>query len=128
MKKDDFKTDVIFRKYRVSGEIIALMPHDVIDFEGNVNSYMHVGQHGGADFVGVIAQTIPATQSEYADLQKELEGIGYDVNVCKRINRNKYLASLKGLRHSVKNEVEKQIKRNGLKEMLKKADEEMDKN
>jgi hypothetical protein len=128
MNKDDFKTDVIFRKYRVSGEIIALMPHDVVDFEGNVNSYMHVGQHCGADFVGVIAQTIPATKSEYADLKKELESIGYNVNVYKRINRDKYLASLKEGRQAITNEVEKQIKRNGLKEMLKKVDEEMDKN
>jgi preprotein translocase subunit SecF len=128
MKKDDFKTDVIFRKYRVGGDIIALMPHDVVDFEGNVNSYMHVGQHGGADFVGVIAQTIPATEIDCSDLKKELESIGYDVNVCKRINRDKYLASFKELRNSITNEVEKQIKRNGLKEMLKKADEEMDKN
>ena len=98
MEKDKFKTDVIFRKYRVSGEIIALMPHEVVDFEGNVNSYMHVGQHGAADFVGVVANTVPATDSECADLKSELESIGYDVNVCKRMNRDKYLASLKGVK------------------------------
>ena len=98
MQKDDFQTDVIFRKYRVSNEIIALMPHDVVDFEGNVNSYMHVGQHGAADYIGVIANTIPATDTECADLKREMEGVGYNINVIKRINQDKYIASLMEVR------------------------------
>ncbi len=99
MKKDDFKTDVVFRKYRVSGEIIALMPHDVVDFGGNVNSYMQVGQHGGADYIGVIAKTIPAKDTECADLKKEMEELGYDINPIKRINQEKYISSFMEIRN-----------------------------
>jgi len=92
MKKDNYKTDVVFRKY-LSGEIIALFPHEVCDYYGNVGSYMHVGQHGGADYGGVTMCTKLATKKEYTALKKELESIGYNFNLVKKQNRKKYLKS-----------------------------------
>ena len=54
MKKDKFKTDVIFRiwnnKKFAGDHILALFPHEVCDFNGNVTSYIHIGQHGGANY------------------------------------------------------------------------------
>lgn len=40
-------------------------------------SYMHIGQHGAADYVGVIAETSPAQENEYRDLLDKLKTIGY---------------------------------------------------
>lgn len=98
MKKDSNKTDVTFRKY-LSGEIIALFPHEVCDFHGNVGSYMHIGQHSGADYSGVLMCTKPATKKEYADLKKELEkSCGYNLNIIQKQNRDKYLNSLNEVR------------------------------
>lgn len=44
-------------------------------------SYMHIGQHGDADYQGVVSSTKLAKPEEYADLKKELESIGYDLLV-----------------------------------------------
>lgn len=70
-------TKVTFRKWK--GEIIALFPdipwnpHDY-----TTSSYMHVGQHGGADYGSIIAASRPATEPQYRDLLAELRAIGYD--------------------------------------------------
>jgi len=85
MTKDTGKTVVVFRKWGKNngGGILALFPH--ID-EGNYLclSYEHIGQHGGADYRGCISITKPAKPEEYADLQKELENIGYNLIIRKR--------------------------------------------
>ena len=39
---------------------------------------MHSGQHGAADYTGVIAATRPAREPEYRNLLAELKAIGYD--------------------------------------------------
>ena len=76
-------TKVIFRKFKQGGDIIALFPEQVNRL--TVASYMHVGQHSDADYFGVISATIPATESEYANLLAELKSIGYDdLQVMKR--------------------------------------------
>lgn len=97
LEKDTYKTDVIFRKYK-DGDIIALFPHDIINSRGHVKSYMHVGQHSGADYMGVIMKTKPAKIDEFTDLKDELESIGYDLNIIIRINKRKYLDSLATLK------------------------------
>lgn len=76
------KTKVVFRTYK-DGEVIALFPD--ID-EGNYYcmSYMHIGQHGAADYSGVIRDTKPASPEQYKDLQRELENIGYSLLIRKR--------------------------------------------
>ena len=67
---------VVFRKFKDDNEVIALFP--LIDWdEKYCTSYMHVGQHSGADYFGLITDTEPASADEYAELKKELESIGY---------------------------------------------------
>jgi len=81
------KTVVIFRKWK-SGGIIALFPNEPDDIQGRYcMSYEHVGQHGGADYASVIAVTKQATPDEYANLEAELESIGYILEVRMRRSR-----------------------------------------
>lgn len=81
--QDEQETIVIFRAYRDTGEVIALFPeHD--EGHGCVSSYLHVGQHGSADYAGTIAATRPATEAEYEDLATELESLGYRLRFLKK--------------------------------------------
>lgn len=80
------KTTVIFRKYP-DGEIIALfplMPDSAVSLEPLIMSYLHIGQHGGANYQVVLSQTTPATPAEYGDLAKELEEVGYENLVIRK--------------------------------------------
>lgn len=84
------KTDVVFRKFTDGGETIALFPYIKENNAGNCLSYMHVGQHGGADYMGLLDITNPATENEYAPLFTELTIlVGYNLNVIKRVNYEK---------------------------------------
>lgn len=78
-------TKVIFRKWS-KGEVIALFPYLPWSKSGDmVTSYMHMGQHGPADYAGVIAATTPAKQTEFRKLLEELESLGYnDLQVIHR--------------------------------------------
>lgn len=67
---------VVFRIFR-DGQVIALFPEESDKRTGETMSYMHIGQHGGADYHGVIQQTKPATESQYLPLLNELMSIGY---------------------------------------------------
>lgn len=68
---------VVFRKWK-NGDIIALFPDEPWSHSGYMTtSYMHLGQHGAADYAGVIAETSPAQENEYRDLLDELKTIGY---------------------------------------------------
>lgn len=92
MTKDTDKTTVIFRVWKSGsgkGDVIALFPLEKWDDRGMslCQSYEHVGQHGGANYNGVMNRTRPATPAEYADLRRELEGIGYALDVRKRWTR-----------------------------------------
>lgn len=72
------RVEVVFRKWKDSGDVIALFPELPADSHGRFcDSYMHVGQHGGADYTGVVRQTVPATPDECAALSVELNRIGY---------------------------------------------------
>jgi len=75
-------TAVVFRRYP-DGEIIALFP-GIKDPRRMVSSYLHVGQHGAADYGLVISQTTPAKPEEYKDLAEELTAIGYNLKIYKR--------------------------------------------
>lgn len=101
MKKDDYKTDVMFRKditKNFKGEIFAVFPNNPDTYEGNVTTYQHVGQHSTGDYQVCLQQSKPATAKESADLKREMEGIGYDLNVVCRQNREKYLKELQKIR------------------------------
>ena len=82
-------TKVIFRKCK-EGDIIALFPEELNNpSDYSIVSYMHVGQHGGADYEHIIQTTAPATESKYADLLAELKSIGYDdLRVIRRCRPN----------------------------------------
>lgn len=79
-------TRVIFRTFNsgiAKGEVIALFPDDLWmgadHWNTNyVTSYMHIGQHSGADYTGMIMETRAAKPNEYAPLLRELKEIGYD--------------------------------------------------
>jgi hypothetical protein len=76
---------VVFRRWKDSGDIIALFPEIPADIFGRYcEAYEHVGQHGGADYWGVIEQTTPVEPHEAEDLAEELERIGYNLRPIKR--------------------------------------------
>jgi len=92
--------DVIFRVITTKefkGDVFALFPHDVANRFGHVTSYEHVGQHSTADYNHCMKMSKPANESEYKDLKKELENIGYNLNIVKRQNYNKWLESYNNL-------------------------------
>ena len=62
---------VVFRIYS-DGQVIALFPEESDRRTGGTMSYMHIGQHGDADYHGVIQQTKPATETQYLPLFNEL--------------------------------------------------------
>ncbi len=79
--KDEHKTIVIFRK--IKGEVVALFP--CLPGTNNANtceSYMHTGQHSAAT---TDTRGWPlATPEEYAPLARELEQIGYNLDIRRR--------------------------------------------
>ena len=96
MKKDNFKTDVIFRTDTTkdfAGTVFAVFPHNVETLNGNVGWYAHVGQHSHGDYDVMLKQSRPATKQESENLKAELEiNYGYNFNVIKRRNYDKYIA------------------------------------
>lgn len=80
---DADETIVIFRKWKDTGDIIALFPEQY-EGHGLVGSYMHVGQHGSADYALVIYRSRPAKEWEYEDLYNELLGLGYRLRVMQK--------------------------------------------
>jgi hypothetical protein len=83
------KTVVIFRKFP-EGDIIAIFP----EIQANENrcdclSYQHIGQHGPASY-SLVDRTKLAVAAEYTELKTELESIGYDLTIRKRINKRWY--------------------------------------
>lgn len=79
--KDTHKTIVVFRKFKDDGSILALFPNDQYSDRGTCYSYMHMGQHSGAEYTHCVSVTKPAKPKEYAALKKELESIGYDLDI-----------------------------------------------
>ena len=80
---------VVFRRWQDrSGDIIALFPELPADIHGHYcDSYMQVGQHGAADYHGVIQHTVPVGPKQYAELAEELWRIGYDLRPVKHASR-----------------------------------------
>ena len=67
---------VIFRK-TTDGEIIAFFPEINVNWN-KIMSYMHVGQHGEADYGFYKKCTKTATEEEYKPLLNELKVIYND--------------------------------------------------
>lgn len=76
---------VVFRADKsgdFAGEVSAVF--HPLEGERDITCYAHVGQHGTATR-GWYETTRAATEAESAPLKAELEGIGYDVTVAKRM-------------------------------------------
>jgi hypothetical protein len=98
MERDTHTTDMVFRVDTTKdfkGQVFALFPHEVSTLDGSVTFYAHVGQHGSADYNHCIKTSRVATEDEAKDLKAELEGRGYNIQVVKRRNYDKYLADYK---------------------------------
>lgn len=78
-------TKVVFYKFIEDDDIIAVFPEQpYLNYDdGCVVSYMHNGQHGAATReIGDDPTLVSlATEGEYASLKKELESIGYVLEV-----------------------------------------------
>lgn len=91
------ETVVIFRKFKTGEkEIIAIFPEvQANDNQWDCQSYIHVGQHGPTSYK-IVDWTTAATPEEYADLKAELESIGYDLVIRRRIHKRWYEVNQKG--------------------------------
>ncbi len=99
MEKDNYKTEVIFRKWK--GTEIALFPYEVNNiFDNSIMAYQIIGQHGGADYNYIIRSSKPIHNPEDTTIYKELvREYRYDFKVIKRRNYNKFLSILNTLRN-----------------------------
>ena len=84
---DDYKTIVVFRKFHDDDSIIALFPAVINYPNGHCESYQHVGQHGAADYTHCVKVSDPATPAEFEPLRRELESIGYNLDIKKKFIR-----------------------------------------
>jgi len=86
------KTKVIFRRFKdANKDVVALFPDEVYDGVGSnlvstklCTSYMRLGQHSSADYKYVVSVSVPAKPEEYLKLKKELEEIGYELDIKQR--------------------------------------------
>jgi hypothetical protein len=87
-------TEVVFRVWPKSegGDVIALFPYDHAH-DYYCTGYQHIGQHGAADFHGVVSRTRLAKPAEYVALKSELESIGYCLKIIKRVNHERQMAA-----------------------------------
>jgi len=95
MKTDNFKTEVQFRKDKLG--VFAVFPY-LIESLSTVMSYAHIGQHSAACW-NINQFTKAAKPSEYKDLKKELENIGYNLKVIRRRSHAKYLRTYYSLQN-----------------------------
>lgn len=87
MEKDKHTTKVIYRKFK-DGDIIAFFPEEKFThYRSTCVSYMHIGQHGEADYQGLLSTTKLAKLDEYKSLHRELESMGYNLIVYKKYMR-----------------------------------------
>jgi len=70
----------IYREF--DGETIALWPDTVAGIQGYCMSYSHVGQHGAANYIHVMKNSIPAKAEDIKVLRKELLARGYTEKDC----------------------------------------------
>lgn len=87
-------TEVKFVKSKsgdFKGEVTAIFPYEIANYEGSMMCYAHMGQHGSCCSEWLNSTTL-ATEEEYSALLSELISIGYDdLKIIKRIQHSKYL-------------------------------------
>ena len=80
--------EIVFKKDKETNEVIAFMPYDYQTWQGEFTCYAHLGQHSLTNDEYYRACKL-ATPDEYKDLKAELESIGYNVEVIKKVNGRK---------------------------------------
>lgn len=85
---------VIFRYDKKNKEVFAIMPYEIADTAFNCTTYQHVGQHSAGNYSWMTHSSRLAKESEYKDLKKELESIGYNLKVQSKRDYNKFLQSI----------------------------------
>ena len=88
---EKIKVDVHFRKFKgdFGGQVTAVFPY-ITETSTHVACYAHMGQHSSVEW-NYVPMSKPATKAEYLPLKKELESIGYEVNVINKRSHVKYL-------------------------------------
>lgn len=81
MSNENVKIDAYFRKFP-EGDVIAIWKEESVMFPNYRSwaSYMHIGQHSECS-PELVSDLVAASEQEYLPLKKELEAIGYSVNV-----------------------------------------------
>ena len=82
--------EVMFRKDKESGEIVAFFPNDQEYPAGEYQSYMHIGQHGACtlEYINEDTDPILSNSAEKDSLLDELRNIGYNVKIIDRIEES----------------------------------------
>lgn len=104
-EKDENETIVIYRRFRdETKELIAFFPYDVYVLGHKhktgkylCSSYQFVGQHGEADYQGMLAVTKPcgpADAEEVNALHLHLGDLGYNLKVAKKVSKSLLLKAL----------------------------------
>jgi hypothetical protein len=91
MKKDDYKTRVIFLLEKDPAGILAVFP-DKLEGVVKRECYSHIGQHGSASDEYWM-ELKPASKEQYRDLKEELESIGYDLELIETVVMGGYAGS-----------------------------------
>ena len=74
-------TDVIFKKE--GKDVVAFFPGLPGNDQYDCTCYAHVGQHSAAS-LQYLGKCRPAHPSEYQDLYRELQSIGYNLRIVRR--------------------------------------------
>jgi hypothetical protein len=87
---DTEETIVVFRQWP-NGDVIALFPELPADISGiYCTSYERIGQHGAADYTGVISRTTKPTNADaLTALMRELTQIGYRLSPRARYTKRR---------------------------------------
>ena len=80
VKIKGIRMNCIYREF--DGETIALWPDTIADMQRNCMSYLHVGQHGAANYKHVMKNSIPSKAEYIKILRKELLTRGYAKTEC----------------------------------------------
>jgi len=96
--KPEPPTPVLFRTWP-DGVVDAFFPTEPgTPDPSTCEVYSHIGQHSSGNLIACIARTRPATPDEYADLKRELEGIGYILDIRHRTSQKMHDARHAALR------------------------------
>jgi hypothetical protein len=92
-------TDLVIIRTYPDGDTIALFPEMPGDMDPETClSYQHSGQHGSANYHGVMKDTRKSTQAEKQPLIDELESIGYELKEVSRESIHMFLKRLENLK------------------------------